>query len=271
MLKPTSRRISLQPVFQPVDLLQGTPMMPPLPTNGYHSESLTSEPLDEAAHFNGHHAETNGNNRGLASNGSSSHDSFHPDEPNPPTIDADSVVDSEPAANGHSAVGPIFALNGAPNQEAEEFDAAGDLAELAAARQAFFSMPPELVVKQSDAESANGTPHGNGAVHSDAVQQEAVHGMDTAHLNGRAPAAPAEIGARGPILVAPPVVETEPPRPFEQTEASTLSATDASATPTTRETHPASGSLFVPYLVTEIRELRDRRQRRRSWWRRIFG
>jgi hypothetical protein len=34
--------------------------------------------------------------------------------------------------------------------------------------------------------------------------------------------------------------------------------------------HPATGSLFTPYLVTEIRELRSRRGRR-SWWRRMFG
>jgi hypothetical protein len=34
--------------------------------------------------------------------------------------------------------------------------------------------------------------------------------------------------------------------------------------------HPAAGSLFTPYLVTEIRELRNR-CRRRSWWRRLFG
>ncbi len=34
--------------------------------------------------------------------------------------------------------------------------------------------------------------------------------------------------------------------------------------------HPASGSLFTPYLVTEIRELRNRRVRR-GLWRRIFG
>jgi hypothetical protein len=34
--------------------------------------------------------------------------------------------------------------------------------------------------------------------------------------------------------------------------------------------HPAAGSLFTPYLVTEIRQLRNRRSRR-SWWRRIFG
>jgi len=35
--------------------------------------------------------------------------------------------------------------------------------------------------------------------------------------------------------------------------------------------HPHSGSLFVPYLVTEIRELRSRQQRRVPWWRRLFG
>ena len=34
--------------------------------------------------------------------------------------------------------------------------------------------------------------------------------------------------------------------------------------------HPAAGSLFTPYLVTEIRQLRNRRSRR-SWWRRVFG
>jgi hypothetical protein len=34
--------------------------------------------------------------------------------------------------------------------------------------------------------------------------------------------------------------------------------------------HPAAGSLFTPYLVTEIRQLRNRRSRR-GFWRRIFG
>ncbi len=34
--------------------------------------------------------------------------------------------------------------------------------------------------------------------------------------------------------------------------------------------HPATGSCFTPYLVTEIRELRNR-CKRRSWWRRLFG
>ena len=36
------------------------------------------------------------------------------------------------------------------------------------------------------------------------------------------------------------------------------------------EAHPACGSLFVPYLVTEIPDLRCRRVRR-SWWRRLLG
>jgi hypothetical protein len=40
--------------------------------------------------------------------------------------------------------------------------------------------------------------------------------------------------------------------------------------PTFLSEHPAAGSLFTPYLVTEIRELRNR-CRRRSWWRRLFG
>ncbi len=35
--------------------------------------------------------------------------------------------------------------------------------------------------------------------------------------------------------------------------------------------HPACGSLFSPFLVTECRELRKRSKRRRSWWRRLFG
>jgi hypothetical protein len=37
------------------------------------------------------------------------------------------------------------------------------------------------------------------------------------------------------------------------------------------EQHPASGSLFMPYLVTEIPDLRKRCARKRSWWRRLFG
>jgi hypothetical protein len=40
--------------------------------------------------------------------------------------------------------------------------------------------------------------------------------------------------------------------------------------PASPSEHPAAGSLFTPYLVTEIRELRNR-CRRRSWWRRLFG
>jgi hypothetical protein len=35
--------------------------------------------------------------------------------------------------------------------------------------------------------------------------------------------------------------------------------------------HPSNGSLFSPYLVTEIPDLRKRKAGRRSWWRRIFG
>jgi len=35
--------------------------------------------------------------------------------------------------------------------------------------------------------------------------------------------------------------------------------------------HPATGSLFSPYLVTEVPDLRKRADRRRSWWRRLFG
>ncbi len=38
-----------------------------------------------------------------------------------------------------------------------------------------------------------------------------------------------------------------------------------------RGAHPAAGSMFMPYLVTEIRELRSRSHRRKSWWRRLFG
>ncbi len=37
------------------------------------------------------------------------------------------------------------------------------------------------------------------------------------------------------------------------------------------EPHPATGSLFVPYLVTEIPHLRNRTNRKRSWWRRLLG
>jgi hypothetical protein len=40
--------------------------------------------------------------------------------------------------------------------------------------------------------------------------------------------------------------------------------------PVSRAEHPAAGSCFTPYLVTEIRELRNR-CKRRSWWRRLFG
>ncbi len=35
--------------------------------------------------------------------------------------------------------------------------------------------------------------------------------------------------------------------------------------------HPATGSLFSPYLVTEVPDLRKRAAGRRKWWRRLFG
>jgi hypothetical protein len=44
----------------------------------------------------------------------------------------------------------------------------------------------------------------------------------------------------------------------------------AQGAPSELPPHPAAGSHFTPYLVTEIRELRNRRPRR-GFWRRLFG
>jgi hypothetical protein len=55
---------------------------------------------------------------------------------------------------------------------------------------------------------------------------------------------------------------TETPSDAEQSQSP--------AAASTLPQHPAAGSLFTPYLVTEIRELRNRRTRR-GFWRRLFG
>ncbi len=53
--------------------------------------------------------------------------------------------------------------------------------------------------------------------------------------------------------------------------AEQTSAAPAASRPPEPQSHPAAGSLFVPYLVTEVPGLRNRRARRRSWWRRLFS
>ncbi|HEV3416112.1 MAG TPA: hypothetical protein VG056_04845 [Pirellulales bacterium] len=69
----------------------------------------------------------------------------------------------------------------------------------------------------------------------------------------------------------------EPSRPAAQAVESAIESESSFATepgrsePAALPEHPSCGSLFTPYFVTEIRELRNRSRRRRSWWRRIFG
>ena len=53
MPKSTNRRTSLQPVFEPFDLLEDAPLMPPTPKNGYHSEVV----VDDTNSCNGHHCD----------------------------------------------------------------------------------------------------------------------------------------------------------------------------------------------------------------------
>jgi len=90
--------------------------------------------------------------------------------------------------------------------------------------------------------------------------------MATVGSNG---AANVEIGNQAGASVvgdveALPEVETGPSDDAEERQP------DADPRLASPSEHPAAGSLFTPYLVTEIRELRNR-CRRRSWWQRLFG
>jgi hypothetical protein len=93
------------------------------------------------------------------------------------------------------------------------------------------------------------------------VLATAASRSSAAHVNG---AAEIEIGE--PAVPPAPAIQLpsdeEPSDPREQVRSQTDSAAVAE--------HPAAGSCFTPYLVTEIRELRNRCKRRR-WWRRLFG
>lgn len=82
--------------------------------------------------------------------------------------------------------------------------------------------------------------------------------------------------ARTPIdeladKIAPPIAE---PTAVIEPQASPSDEPAEGSLPTgqsSRGDHPACGSLFTPYLVTEIRELRNRCKRRKGWFRRLFG
>ena len=116
MPKSTNRRTSLQPVFEPFDLLEDAPLMPPTPKNGYHSEVV----VDDTTSCNGHHCDA----RDASINGTSAHD--HPGE----DIDCD-IGQNETMFNGAMFEGVAFGLS----------DVDPDLADLAAAKAAFAADP----------------------------------------------------------------------------------------------------------------------------------
>jgi hypothetical protein len=319
MPKPTSRRTSLQPVFEPFELLESAPIMPPLQTNCYHSGTLADE---ENSPFNGYDGAENGD----AINGAAIND----ERANGVVINGAVVngsVVNGPVVNGETHINgilngtPAIALNGAANHHgmdlfAEEFDADPEmLAELAAAKAAFSAVPvsavpvspapvsvapkpvtsisvrpvaeaPVLIASLSEAPSINiASQHDTASQNGNVSQNDTANSNGDVNRNGHVESFSAAVAAptdSSPEILAPPSISAAPPviadEPVQLTaepviEASSLDASSPVASPSaaTREPHPASGSLFVPYLVTEIRELRDRRNRRRSWWRRIFG
>jgi hypothetical protein len=284
MPKSTNRRTSLQPVFEPFDLLESSPLMMPSiltspPANGFHSEEIDDEP---SSSFNGHHGEkqngiaVNGDaaNRngamangavanGAAANGAVANGLATNGVMANGLASDDQTAHSTVASNGILNVSPPIALKGA-----------GDYAQMASAIPSE-PIPSRNIARPGDAASQNGHAHLNGGAslngnagvgHSEANGTE----VNKSERNGSdANGSDANGSARIPVASAPPVVEIAPPQSSVETafNAPPVNAPAAAE----REPHPASGSLFTPYLVTEIRELRERRQRRRSWWRRIFG
>lgn len=357
MPKSTGRRISLQPVFEPFDLLDGEAGMQPLPTNGFHAESfdedaslfagLHCEPIDAAPHI----VAANGNgSAGNSSNGTVEHGAT-PDVPSassnsnstndaPPTAEPTAndnadhapVIAFIPAANGtangvaangaaangaHHAVvngdkgaSDMIAIAATPTHselDLSELDADPDLADLAAAKEAFAEVETDESLSAEFA--THSATHSNGEVDrfsfshptderastdhelaaevaaaTDHVSADVQAGGETNgefDLDASSATAAASHGAGFDVhphaagQPVPPPVEAEPP--VDDLSQSTFTGLPEAevheqrpAAPA-REPHPAAGSMFVPYLVTEIRELRSRTQRRRSWWRRIFG
>lgn len=95
---------------------------------------------------------------------------------------------------------------------------------------------------------------------SEVLATTATNRTGAAQING---AAEIEIGEpplpSAPLVKSPSHEESYPPQQAQLPPESV-----------SRAEHPAAGSCFTPYLVTEIRELRNR-CKRRSWWRRLFG
>jgi hypothetical protein len=96
---------------------------------------------------------------------------------------------------------------------------------------------------------------------SEVLATTAANRTGSARINGVA-----EIEIGEPPL--PPAPTVQSPSHDESSNPPQKSRSSAESVPLSE--HPAAGSCFTPYLVTEIRELRNR-CKRRSWWRRLFG
>ncbi len=111
-----------------------------------------------------------------------------------------------------------------------------------------------------------GTLNGSAAT----VVERAFNGNGHAYLEAAPSSSDVLITGRSEVpVLAPPPVGLELPvlLSTEPVAEDQVDFAVASAVPP----HPHTGSLFVPYLVTEIRELRTRQQRRSGFWRRVFG
>lgn len=159
----------------------------------------------------------------------------------------------------------------------------------------FIEAPTASRISDSDflaTETSNGAADHVALDRSELQPAVSVNGLGQQHhLNGAAQHVPAlepmadavHAAAGEPVmqnvaseLVSDPVIDDRPLPSAEQAEASVANEVNGppaagSRLPNSVPEHPASGSMFAPYLVTEIRELRHRASRRRSWWRRLFG
>ena len=160
MPKSTSRRTSLQPVFEPFDLLESSPlMMPPIlpspPAIGFHSDASEDEPSDSS---NGHHGEKNGivingdaaDRNGIAANGTLANGLATNGVMANGLASNDFAAHAEVASNGILNVSPPVALNGA-----------GDHAQMSSGT-SLDSTPSRDVASLSDTASQNGHAHLNG-------------------------------------------------------------------------------------------------------------
>jgi hypothetical protein len=265
----SGRRISLDPMFEAFDFLDAEPPSQPQGTNGFHVASSYDE---EIVLFGGLGSQSIEPDANGGANGAQASVESNGAEPHAESNGA--------ASNGAVSNGAV--LNGTVT-EGTSSDATASIGAvsngIATNGELFAHESPAVLPDIADSETTEPAASETDFEvidlgHDAAVDDPSVHELHAEAelpLLEEPPASDEPIAAEDAAVAdtldspAAELVDSQPELPEAGVPPS------AASTPSDRDAHPAAGSLFVPYLVTEIRELRGRKSRRRSWWRRLFG